>query len=248
MAAILGSRSVLGLPQSPAVDPADNNTLNRQQDTPNRLPNNVKSFYDAHKPGNCPKTLAGGFRIKEGGATVYAYCEDQGVIYLHGPDRFVDMDIDCDGDNSQGGNCANDPSGLSITAFRDEVRKYGIRDLDANKHPYVVFGNDLGFDPIQFGLKPLSVMAVVCNSKLHYGIWGDINGDTLTGEASISLGDLCFPEETLNGNKGHGKADVLYIGFPGAKPSSKWAWKAGNARDFEASIKAEGDRLIQKLS
>lgn len=77
------------------------------------------------------------------------------------------MDVDCDGANQGAGDCANDPTGQSQTAFQDRVRAHGIADLDANVHPYVVFGNDgPKFDPQQYGMEPLSVMAVVCGGKL----------------------------------------------------------------------------------
>lgn len=79
------------------------------------------------------------------------------------------MDIDCDGANYSAGGCANDPSGQGQTAFMDTVSQYGISDLDANIHPYVVFGNSgssPSFDPQQYGMEPLSVMAVVCNNQL----------------------------------------------------------------------------------
>lgn len=78
------------------------------------------------------------------------------------------MDIDCDGANRSAGACANDPSGQSETAFKDTVKTFGIPDLDANIHPYVVFGNEGGspsFNP-QPSMKPLSVMAVVCNNQV----------------------------------------------------------------------------------
>jgi hypothetical protein len=44
--------------------------------------------------------------------------------------------------------------------------------LDAFYHPYVVFGNEgtkegwKTFDPEKHGVKPLSVMAVVCKDKM----------------------------------------------------------------------------------
>lgn len=82
------------------------------------------------------------------------------------------MDIDCDGANRTGGACANDPSGQGETAFKDTVKSYGIPDLDANVHPYIVFGNDgsnPSFNPQAHGIKPLSVMAVVCNGQLVSG-------------------------------------------------------------------------------
>lgn len=59
---------------------------------------------------------------------------------------------------------------------------------------------------------PLSVVAVVCNNELHYGIFGDTNGcddDNFTGEASIGLARMCFPDEELGGDKGHTDHDVL---------------------------------------
>lgn len=79
------------------------------------------------------------------------------------------MDIDCDGANNSAGGCSNDPSGQGETAFKDTVKTYGIPDLDANIHPYVVFGNEgasPSFNPQSKGMKPLSVMAVVCNNQV----------------------------------------------------------------------------------
>jgi chitosanase len=82
------------------------------------------------------------------------------------------MDIDCDGDQSYRGDgrCGSSQDTQSETTFKDEVRKFGISDLNANIHPYVVFGNEGNytptFDPQAYGIKPLSVMAVVCGNKL----------------------------------------------------------------------------------
>lgn len=81
------------------------------------------------------------------------------------------MDVDCDGANRTGGKCANDNSGQDTTAFKAEVGQLnaGITDLDANLHPYIVFGNEdhsPSFRPQEHGMVPLSVMAVVCNNKL----------------------------------------------------------------------------------
>ena len=181
------------------------------------------------------------------------------------------MDVDCDGANNTGGDCANDPSGQSQTAFMDSLPQYGINDLDANVHPYVVFGN-AGFDPQSFGMEPLSVMAVVCNNQLvrldspyndhcypqlgtqtnfqqFYGVWGDTNGYDSTGEASIALAQMCFPNDGLTGDNGHGPDDVLYIGFTGqdAVPGGSADWQAGDRWSFEASIKDLGDRLVAGL-
>ena len=75
------------------------------------------------------------------------------------------MDVDCDGANRTGGDCSNDPSGQDETAFKDTIQSYGIEDLDANLHSYVVFGT-ADYDPSNDGLNPLSIMAIVCNDQL----------------------------------------------------------------------------------
>lgn len=78
------------------------------------------------------------------------------------------MDIDCDGENDSAGACQVKHSDRQpVTAFRDTVKGFGIPDLNANIHTYVVFGDDHPvFDPTKFGMVPLSVMAVVCNNQL----------------------------------------------------------------------------------
>ncbi|GJN66072.1 hypothetical protein PLIIFM63780_003541 [Purpureocillium lilacinum] len=214
-----------------------------------QLPANLKKIYDSHKSGTCSKKLSSAF---SGGAV---YCGDlPNAIFLKGKaGNYDNLDIDCDGANNSAGECANDPSGQGQTAFKDDVKKYGIPDLDANLHPYVVFGNEEhspSFDPEAHGMERLSVMAIVCNNQVFYGIWGDTNGGTSTGEASLALGKLCFPNDGLNGDNGHDPKDVLYIGFTGsgAVPGKSGAnWKAKKTADFEASIKALGDKLVASL-
>lgn len=104
----------------------------------------------------------------------WSYCQsgdgDDSVIYLQGPSTLTNMDIDCDGTGGRRGRCGSSTDTQSETAFKDQVRKYGIKDLNADIHPYVVFGNEGDysptFNPQDHGMKPLSVMAVVCGNKL----------------------------------------------------------------------------------
>lgn len=113
----------------------------------------------------------------------FAYCQDNatGVIYLHGNgDDFANMDVDCDGlqTGPVDGRCKSSTDTQSETAFMDTVQQYSkaqgdyIRDLNANFIPYVVFGNYgkkkgyTNFHPTKYGVKPLSVMAVVCGDQL----------------------------------------------------------------------------------
>ncbi|KAJ5469233.1 Endo-chitosanase [Penicillium diatomitis] len=196
------------------------------------IPKNLQQIYNNHKNGKCNNKLAGGFTDGIGGATTFAYCGDiNGAIFLHSlgnGGQYDNMDVDCDGANNYGGDCANDPSGQSQTAFMDSLPQYGIQDLNANVHP---------------------VMAVVCNNQLLYGIWGDTNGYDSTGEVSIALAQMCYPNDGLTGDNGHGPDDVLYIGFTGsgAVPGGSADWQAGDRWTFEASIKDLGDRLVAGL-
>jgi hypothetical protein len=112
----------------------------------------------------------------------FSYCgdhlEDYNVIYIKGTgSNFADMDVDCDGEqNGRGddGRCGSSQDTQSITSFQWIIEGYkkGIKDLNANVHPYVVFGNEgtksgwKTFDPQEYGIEPLSVMAVVCGDKL----------------------------------------------------------------------------------
>ena len=85
------------------------------------------------------------------------------------------MDIDCDGGQSDRGDerCSCLSGGpcdtQSETRRKSKVEKASlgvINDLNANVHPYVVFGNEGDYSPIfgprKYGVKPSSVIAVVC--------------------------------------------------------------------------------------
>lgn len=187
------------------------------------------------------------------------------MLYIQGKSGALsNMDICCDGIQggpADDGRCDNDPSNLSITAFQYLVEGYGTgqKDLDANAHPYVVLGNTGDtpgwptFDPRDRGVEPLSLVAVVCGDNLFYGVWGDMNGDDgdfpMVGEASIALATACYGKG-MTGDSGHDDNDVLYIAFPGADAvpgADGAAWSAQNFDDFEASISALGDKLVQRL-
>ncbi|KAK0724301.1 family 75 glycoside hydrolase [Lasiosphaeris hirsuta] len=234
------------------------------------VPINIQNFYNTlKKSGTCSNKLATGFWSKDSGASTFSYCGDYlakyGIVYLQGTaGALANMDIDCDG--AQGGpaddgRCGSSRDTQSITAFQYMVEGYGkgINDLNANVHPYVVFGNTGAkpgwekFNPQEYGIQPLSLMAVVCGGQLIYGVWGDINGDDgahpVVGEASISLATACYGKN-VNGDRGHDNDDVLYLAFAGgaAVPGAAGAnWAARNYDQFEQSIKGLGDTLISKI-
>lgn len=66
---------------------------------------------------------------------------------------------------------------------------------------------------------------------------------------SLSLGQACYGR-SVNGDAAHDANDVLYIAFKGgdAVPGAKGAnWKAKSFSDFEASLHAQGDKLVAKI-
>ncbi|KAK0649318.1 chitosanase [Cercophora newfieldiana] len=235
------------------------------------VPSNVRAFYNALKQnGTCANPLASNFWSCNEGSDIFSYCgdhyEEKGIIYIQGTHgAFPNMDVNCNGEQggpADDGRCADGSAQHPHheTDFNDIVESYGkgIRDLNPYVHPYVVFGNLGGDDwsmffPDQYGVLPLSVMAVVCGDKLIYGIWGEGNGmeglHPFVGEASVSLATACYGKN-MTGHHSHNGQDVLYIAFTGleALPGADGAkWEAKNYDEFEKSIEEIGDRLIAKL-
>lgn len=226
------------------------------------IPANLKSFYDAHnKEKTCANKVSIAYNSGQGTSDT-VYCKDNasGAIFLKDIKKggYADADIDCDGTSVGQGDCQNDGTGQAITAFQSQVSEFGIEDLDSQIHNFVVLGNDNSvdegnggtpFDPQTKDIRPLSVVAVVCNGQLLYAVWGDVNGGILTGETSVSLAQMCFPDEGLNANSGHEPHDILYLAFPGdeAVIGSKADWKAKNRVDFEKSLAVVGDELVKKI-
>ncbi|KAI5917744.1 fungal chitosanase of glycosyl hydrolase group 75-domain-containing protein [Camillea tinctor] len=232
------------------------------------VPSNIKSLYKSIKSqGQCKNFLAKGFYSAYNDDNSFGYCGDHldsdGIIYLTGKGgQFANMDIDCDGvqgSAADDGRCGSSGDTQSQTSFQYEVSRYGPQDLDANVHSYVVFGNVgdkkgyTSFDPQEYGVEPLSVMAAVCGDKLVFGVWGDENGNdgekSVVGEASIALATLCYGEG-INGNAGHDEADVLYLAFTGkdAVPGKDGInWAAKDRDEFQDSLAKFGNKLVKGL-
>jgi len=218
------------------------------------IPANLQTFYDRVKSGDCKSFVKGNSNLQDGQSNSgFGFCDDlPGAIYLSGPGELGDMDTDCDGSAA----CGGDGSFQGQTAFDSELQSggYGLQSLAADKQPYVVLGtNDVPIDTLGGGpVQPLSVVAIVCNNQLHYGIFGDTNGDPSqsTGEASIALGQICFPNDGISGNNGHTQHDVLYLAFTSkdAVPGPNGAdWKGSDPKAFEQSIKTLGDKMIAEV-
>lgn len=114
-----------------------------------------------------------------------SYCgdhlEDFGVVYLQGPGKMANMDIDCDGEQGgpeDDGRCDDTGTTIPQTAIRGTLEEYdvGIPDLNTHEHSFVVFGNSGGkndwatFDPQSVGVEKASLMAVVCDNQMVYSM------------------------------------------------------------------------------
>ncbi|KAI1479408.1 glycoside hydrolase family 75 protein [Daldinia sp. EC12] len=227
------------------------------------IPTNIRQFYNSVvAQGSCNSPLKTGFYdMVHNEDNSFAYCgdhlDDYGIIYLQGRNgKLANMDIDCDGliNKNDDGRCDDAHSVQSMTAMKRYVSSYrnGVPDLNPFVHNYVVFGNTgnkpgwVTFDPRTYGMKPLSVMAII------YGIWGDTNGDDgvnpRVGEASISIATLCFGHD-FDGEVGFDEEEILYIGFTGteAVPGPSANWTADDENQFQSSISSLGDRLIERI-
>lgn len=74
----------------------------------------------------------------------------------------------------------------------------------------------------------------------------------LVGGASLALAEACYGSK-LDIGSGHEQKDVLYIGFGASTFDAITAreeadWAAGSFEDFEASIAAIGDKLVETLA
>ncbi|KAJ7119699.1 fungal chitosanase of glycosyl hydrolase group 75-domain-containing protein, partial [Mycena epipterygia] len=120
----------------------------------------------------------------------------------------ADMDTDCDGPR------------VSTHGNRDGQAETSFGALDAEQVPYFVL-------PERFTLQNKAILmnnalgAIICDGNMFYGIYGDQNGDRpqVIGEASILIGQSCFPRESIDGGNGHSASDVAYIVFGTQVPS-----------------------------
>jgi uncharacterized protein YraI len=143
------------------------------------------------------------FRKDAGGSSTVSICGASGAVWWT-----ADMDIDCDG--GSGATCQNDPDYQPDTATTDSKGN----PLDASTLPYVVIpGSSNGFNYKTAGLKMGSVVAVIYNGKISYGILGDVGPQGVIGEASYAMAK----ELGINASPTSGGVDsgVTYVAFTG---------------------------------
>ncbi|EAW13238.1 glycoside hydrolase family 75 protein [Aspergillus clavatus NRRL 1] len=149
----------------------------------------------------------------------------------------ADMDVDCDGLDH---NCKGNPDGQPDTNFGA---------LAAYEVPFVVIPDRFA-TTYASALPGNNIVAVICDGKMFYGIFGDTDGDhpQVIGEASWLMARTCFPNDNLNGDSGHVPADVTYIFFTGKDsvlPSS--AVNKNYITDF-TKLRSMGDSLVNAFA
>ena len=123
------------------------------------------------------------------------------------------MDIDCDGIDYM---CPYEAPGResNVRGNFDGQNKTTWGSLSAYNVPFIVVPHSF----VQRRRIPENALSVViCAGQMFYAILGDTNGDTpeVIGEASILMGQTCFPRDNLNGGTGHnGVTDVLCMLIP----------------------------------
>jgi hypothetical protein len=149
----------------------------------------------------------------------------------------ADLDIDCDGARTAQCNETTDPWFQNQTAMTDSQGEW----LDASTLPYVVVPlSSWRFDYESVGLQLGSVVAVIYNGRLEYGIIGDLGPEDMIGEASYAMAERLGidPDPATGGAAG----DVVFIAFTGGAATVSVPEDHGEAVDVgEARARAVVD-------
>ncbi len=123
----------------------------------------------------------------------------------------ADMDIDCDGRESDVCNADTDPAFQPQTSAEQSDGQF----LDAKTLPYVVIPlPSARFDYEASGIELGAVVAVIYGDQVVYGVFGDEGPDNIIGEASYGMASLLGidPDPSTGGTDG----PVTYVVFSGA--------------------------------
>jgi hypothetical protein len=123
----------------------------------------------------------------------------------------ADLDVDCDGKMSAQCNLTADPAYQGETSATDSNGD----PLDAAALPYVVVPLPSSrFDYAAGGLALGSVIAVIYNGRVQYGVFGDEGPSSIIGEASYAMASsLGIDPDPSTGGVDSG---VAYIAFTGS--------------------------------
>jgi len=149
--------------------------------------------------------VGGNYATDSGGTQDIPICGLTNAVFWK-----ADLDVDCDGQPSAECNSMTDPSFQAQTSATDSHGNY----LDAATLPYVVVPLPSSrFDYNTAGLQFGSVIAVIYQDKVEYGVFGDEGPTSIIGESSYRMAANLgiYPDPSTGG----ADSGVAYIAFTG---------------------------------
>ena len=162
------------------------------------------------KLGTCKKISSSPYATDSGETPTINICDLPNAVFFT-----ADMDVDCDGKTTAVCNKSADPSYQNSTAGADS---HG-NPLDASTLPYIVVpGVSSRWSYKASGIQMGSVVAVIYNGQITYGVVGDVGPIAIVGEASYAMAKSLG----INPNPANGGTDsgVTYVVFKGAGPAA----------------------------
>ncbi|WP_181763537.1 glycoside hydrolase family 75 protein [Streptomyces albidus (ex Kaewkla and Franco 2022)] len=159
------------------------------------------------KVKDCEQISNGKYRTDEDGSPTVPVCDTESAVFWK-----ADLDVDCDGQESEKCNKETDPAYQDDTAFHTSDG----RPLDAAQTPYVVLpGKSDIWDFSDSGLQGGSIVAVINGDQVEYAGVGDIGPEQAIGEASYAAAEALGidPDPATGG----AESGVTYIAFKGSK-------------------------------
>lgn len=159
------------------------------------------------KAENCGTQLSNGeYAHDDGDAATVPVCGKGGAVFWT-----ADMDIDCDGQETEQCNASTDPWWQNDTAWHDS----SDQPLNSAELPFVVvpLPSDI-WDYSSAGIDGGTVVAVAYEDKIAYGVVGDKGPSGGIGEGSYELAEQLGidPDPATGGTEG----PVTYAFFPDA--------------------------------
>lgn len=189
-------------PDGPQVHAGHGGRSGIRQPTP---PGGPTAAQLTDRIATCDQVVGGPYANGSGQPANISICGLPGAVFWK-----ADLDVDCDGQVSEQCNVMTDPWFMDQTAATDSAGEY----LDAAALPFVVIpGKSTRFDYRLAGLAMGSVVAVIYESEVVYGVLGDVGPTAYIGEASYRMAELLGidPDPRTGGIE----SGVSYIAFTG---------------------------------
>lgn len=157
--------------------------------------------------GRCKPVSKGRFRTDAGRRADVPVCGTRDVVFWK-----ADLDIDCDGQRTRHCNPGTDPWFRPDTAFPQSDG----RPLNAEKLPFIVVpAPSRLWDYRASGVRGGSVVAVVHEGRVQYGVVGDTGPRGIIGEASYAMAaGLGLPPGPRAGGAPSGVTYIVFRGSP----------------------------------